>query len=58
MLFVINTRGDTKIIQKRHWGKFVRRLNDGSENTSTKENVIEEEEECHELTASRSTNTK
>jgi len=45
MLFVINSRGDTKIVQKRHWGKYVRRLNDGSENISTKENVIEEEEE-------------
>lgn len=29
MLFVINSSGHTKIIQKRHWGKYVRRLNDG-----------------------------
>ena len=27
MLFVINNDGSTKIIQKRNWGKFIRRLN-------------------------------
>ena len=26
MLFVINEDGATKIIKKRHWGKFIRRL--------------------------------
>ena len=26
MLFVINEGGATKIVQRRHWGKYVRRM--------------------------------
>ncbi len=46
MLFVINSDGATKIIQKRHWGKYIRRLNDGSavlpEQESKKKEIREE----------------
>jgi hypothetical protein len=38
MLFVINGDGATKIVQRRHWGKFVRRMN-----VHNMEKVVEEE---------------
>ena len=38
MLFVINGDGATKIVQRRHWGKYVRRMN-----VNDMEEVIEEE---------------
>jgi len=46
MLFVINGDGATKIVQRRHWGKFVRRMN-----RHDVEEAIEEYEDCKSSTA-------
>ena len=44
MLFVINEDGATKIIKKRHWGKFIRRHQRDDEN---KEGVADMESGRH-----------
>jgi hypothetical protein len=46
MLFVINGDGATKIVARRHWGKFVRRMN-----VHDMEEIIEEETDGKESSA-------
>ena len=42
MLFVINEDGSTKIVRKRHWGKFVRRhlAAEGEEDNGTSQRTL------------------